>query len=71
MEGTISVQPQANDVEGFKEYFLGLNVKNNRRNPWFVGKSLKRYLEIGNNFLFFCRKKFNVSFVDEALIDFI
>ncbi|XP_060803409.1 metabotropic glutamate receptor 2-like [Amyelois transitella] len=36
VEGTISVQPQANDVEGFTEYFLKLNVKNNRRNPWFV-----------------------------------
>ncbi|XP_045498210.1 metabotropic glutamate receptor 3-like [Colias croceus] len=36
VEGTISVQPQANDVMGFTEYFLGLNVKNNRRNPWFV-----------------------------------
>ncbi|XP_047503718.1 metabotropic glutamate receptor 2-like [Pieris napi] len=36
VEGTISVQPQANDVIGFKEYFLGLNMKNNRRNPWFV-----------------------------------
>ncbi|CAB3236502.1 unnamed protein product [Arctia plantaginis] len=36
VEGTISVQPQANDVKGFKEYFLALNVKNNRRNPWFV-----------------------------------
>ncbi|XP_049694111.2 metabotropic glutamate receptor 2 [Helicoverpa armigera] len=36
VEGTISVQPQANDVKGFKEYFLGLNVKNNKRNPWFV-----------------------------------
>ncbi|XP_050675733.1 metabotropic glutamate receptor 4-like [Leptidea sinapis] len=36
VEGTISVQPQANDVEGFKEYFLGLNVKNNKRNPWFI-----------------------------------
>ncbi|CAG9786492.1 unnamed protein product [Diatraea saccharalis] len=36
VEGTISVQPQANDVRGFTEYFLGLNVKNNRRNPWFI-----------------------------------
>ncbi|KAF9800196.1 hypothetical protein SFRURICE_004409 [Spodoptera frugiperda] len=36
VEGTISVQPQANDVKGFKEYFLNLNVKNNKRNPWFV-----------------------------------
>ncbi|XP_061715868.1 metabotropic glutamate receptor 2-like [Cydia pomonella] len=36
VEGTISVQPQANDVSGFKEYFLGLNARDNRRNPWFV-----------------------------------
>ncbi|VVD04787.1 unnamed protein product [Leptidea sinapis] len=36
VEGTISVQPQANDVEGLKEYFLRLNVKNNKRNPWFI-----------------------------------
>ncbi|ENN70374.1 hypothetical protein YQE_12881, partial [Dendroctonus ponderosae] len=36
VEGTLSVQPQANPVRGFKEYFLSLNVENNRRNPWFV-----------------------------------
>ncbi|XP_028168949.1 metabotropic glutamate receptor 4-like [Ostrinia furnacalis] len=36
VEGTISVQPQAHDVSGFTDYFLGLNVKNNKRNPWFV-----------------------------------
>ncbi|KAG7308949.1 hypothetical protein JYU34_006225 [Plutella xylostella] len=36
VEGTISVQPQANEVKGFREYFLGLNVHNNKRNPWFV-----------------------------------
>ncbi|KAL0839164.1 hypothetical protein ABMA28_017132 [Loxostege sticticalis] len=36
VEGTISVQPQAHNVRGFTEYFLGLNVKNNKRNPWFV-----------------------------------
>ncbi|GJQ86872.1 putative receptor family ligand binding region [Trypoxylus dichotomus] len=36
VEGTLSVQPQANPVQGFEEYFLGLNVENNRRNPWFV-----------------------------------
>ncbi|KAM3962611.1 metabotropic glutamate receptor 2 [Aphomia sociella] len=36
VEGTISVQPQANNVKGFTDYFLSLNVKNNRRNPWFV-----------------------------------
>lgn len=38
VEGTISVQPQANDVKGFKDYFLGLDVKSNRRNPWFAGE---------------------------------
>ncbi|XP_076253195.1 mangetout isoform X1 [Rhynchophorus ferrugineus] len=36
VEGTLSVQPQANPVLGFKEYFLSLNVENNPRNPWFV-----------------------------------
>ncbi|CAK1554552.1 unnamed protein product [Leptosia nina] len=35
-EGPPGVQPQAKDGRGFKEYFLGLNMKNNRRNPWFV-----------------------------------
>lgn len=38
VEGTLSVQPQANPVKGFEEYFLGLTVENNARNPWFVGK---------------------------------
>ncbi|XP_066996149.2 metabotropic glutamate receptor 4 [Anabrus simplex] len=36
VEGTLSVQPQANPVRGFQEYFLSLTVENNRRNPWFV-----------------------------------
>ncbi|KAG6464179.1 hypothetical protein O3G_MSEX014338, partial [Manduca sexta] len=36
VEGTISVQPQANPVRGFTEYFLNLTVENNARNPWFV-----------------------------------
>ncbi|CAG9859138.1 unnamed protein product [Phyllotreta striolata] len=36
VEGTLSVQPQAGEVAGFKEYFLGLNVENNTRNPWFI-----------------------------------
>jgi hypothetical protein len=39
VEGTLSVQPRANEVKGFKEYFLNLSVHNNKRNPWFVGKS--------------------------------
>lgn len=38
VEGTLSVQPEANLVKGFEEYFLGLTVENNQRNPWFVGK---------------------------------
>jgi hypothetical protein len=38
VEGTLSVQPQANPVSGFEEYFLNLTVESNRRNPWFVGK---------------------------------
>uniref|UniRef100_A0A8D9BA63 Metabotropic glutamate receptor n=1 Tax=Cacopsylla melanoneura TaxID=428564 RepID=A0A8D9BA63_9HEMI len=36
VEGTLSLQPQANPVRGFDEYFLNLTVENNRRNPWFV-----------------------------------
>ncbi|XP_049808113.1 metabotropic glutamate receptor 4-like [Schistocerca nitens] len=36
VEGTLSVQPQANPVQGFHDYFLSLTVENNRRNPWFV-----------------------------------
>uniref|UniRef100_A0A8D8HVL6 Metabotropic glutamate receptor 8 n=2 Tax=Culex pipiens TaxID=7175 RepID=A0A8D8HVL6_CULPI len=36
VEGTLSVQPQANSVIGFEEYFLNLTVDNNKRNPWFV-----------------------------------
>ncbi|CAH0772914.1 unnamed protein product [Bemisia tabaci] len=36
VEGTLSVQPQANPVKGFEEYFLNLTVENNKRNPWFV-----------------------------------
>lgn len=37
VEGCVSVQPQANPVNGFEEYFLELNVENNKRNPWFTG----------------------------------
>ncbi|KAL5242911.1 hypothetical protein ACI65C_010321, partial [Semiaphis heraclei] len=36
VEGCLSVQPQANPVIGFEEYFLGLTVENNKRNPWFT-----------------------------------
>ncbi|XP_045772809.1 metabotropic glutamate receptor 2-like [Maniola jurtina] len=36
VEGTVSVQPQANPVRGFKDYFLALTPQNNLRNPWFV-----------------------------------
>ena len=41
IEGTLSVQPQAFPIVGFEDYFLSLNVENNRRNPWFTGKSNK------------------------------
>jgi len=40
VEGTLSVQPQANPVHGFKDYFLALTPETNKRNPWFVGKSI-------------------------------
>ncbi|KAF0286758.1 Metabotropic glutamate receptor 4 [Amphibalanus amphitrite] len=36
VEGTLSVQPQANPIHGFEEYFLNLTVQNNKRNPWFT-----------------------------------
>ncbi|XP_037090177.1 metabotropic glutamate receptor-like [Pollicipes pollicipes] len=36
VEGTLSVQPQANPIRGFQEYFLNLTVENNKRNPWFT-----------------------------------
>ncbi|XP_022235092.1 metabotropic glutamate receptor 4-like [Limulus polyphemus] len=36
VEGTLSVQPRAHLVQGFDKYFMGLNVKNNKRNPWFI-----------------------------------
>ncbi|XP_039283583.1 LOW QUALITY PROTEIN: metabotropic glutamate receptor 2 [Nilaparvata lugens] len=36
VEGTLSLQPQANPVLGFDTYFLNLTVENNKRNPWFV-----------------------------------
>ena len=37
VEGTLSVQPQAIPVKGFKDYFLDLTPENNERNPWFTG----------------------------------
>ncbi|RZF46343.1 hypothetical protein LSTR_LSTR015870 [Laodelphax striatellus] len=33
VEGTLSLQPQANPVLGFDTYFLNLTVENNKRNP--------------------------------------
>lgn len=54
VEGTLSVQPQANPVKGFKDYFLSLTVENNLRNPWFVGKFLETFL-ISKNMLELCR----------------
>ncbi|XP_053202702.1 metabotropic glutamate receptor 6-like [Panonychus citri] len=36
VEGTLSIQPMANPVYGFDDYFLSLTPKNNKRNPWFI-----------------------------------
>lgn len=36
VEGTLSIQPQANPVMGFSDYFLRKTVENNKRNPWFA-----------------------------------
>lgn len=52
VEGTLSVQPQAREVKGFKEYFLGLNVDNNTRNPWFVGELFYLFAMIDQLFQF-------------------
>ena len=38
VEGTLSIQPQAKPIRGFKQYFLNLTVQTNSRNPWFSGK---------------------------------
>lgn len=35
VEGTLCLQPQANPVKGFYNYFRNLTVFNNGRNPWF------------------------------------
>lgn len=43
VEGTLSVQPQANPVVGFEQHFLSLTVENNGRNPWFVGEYSKYF----------------------------
>ena len=40
VEGTLSVQPQAIPVKGFKDYFLDLTPQNNERNPWFTGNNI-------------------------------
>lgn len=54
VEGTISVQPQANPVHGFTDYFLNLTVENNRRNPWFVGNPFNIKYENMNRILRLC-----------------
>ncbi|XP_061197748.1 metabotropic glutamate receptor-like [Saccostrea echinata] len=36
VEGAVTVQPLAFEVKGFKDYFLNLTPRNNKRNPWFV-----------------------------------
>uniref|UniRef100_A0A8W8JRJ7 G-protein coupled receptors family 3 profile domain-containing protein n=1 Tax=Magallana gigas TaxID=29159 RepID=A0A8W8JRJ7_MAGGI len=36
VEGSVTVQPLAFEVKGFRDYFLRLTPQNNKRNPWFV-----------------------------------
>ncbi|XP_067659268.1 metabotropic glutamate receptor 8-like [Haliotis asinina] len=36
VEGAITVQPLASEVEGFREYFRNLRPQTNLRNPWFI-----------------------------------
>ncbi|GFS23618.1 metabotropic glutamate receptor [Elysia marginata] len=36
LEGAVTVLPQAEEVQGFKEYFLSLRPDTNERNPWFT-----------------------------------
>lgn len=51
VEGCLSVQPQANPVNGFEEYFLNLNVENNKRNPWFTGTSYDKLIKYYGSFM--------------------
>lgn len=36
VEGAVTVQPYAEPIKGFEEYFLGLTPESNPRNPWFI-----------------------------------
>ncbi|XP_070208066.1 metabotropic glutamate receptor 3-like [Littorina saxatilis] len=36
VEGAITVQPLAEEVQGFRDYFLSLRPATNTRNPWFI-----------------------------------
>ena len=36
MEGSVTVQPYAEPIKGFEDYFLSLTPETNTRNPWFV-----------------------------------
>uniref|UniRef100_A0A1I8IL26 RING-type domain-containing protein n=1 Tax=Macrostomum lignano TaxID=282301 RepID=A0A1I8IL26_9PLAT len=36
VEGAVTVQPLAEPIVGFKEYFLSLRPDTNKRNPWFA-----------------------------------
>ncbi|CAH1776113.1 unnamed protein product [Owenia fusiformis] len=36
VEGAVTVQPFAQPIEGFEDYFLNLTPENNQRNPWFI-----------------------------------
>ncbi len=36
VEGAVTVQPYAEEIKGFEDYFLGLTPETNKRNPWFT-----------------------------------
>jgi len=62
VEGTLSVQPRANPVKGFDEYFFNLSVRNNARNPWFGGKCIFDTLPILQDHLCVCHEAINSLF---------
>ena len=46
VEGAVTVQPWAEPIVGFEDYFLGLTPLNNHRNPWFV-EYWEDYFKVG------------------------
>ncbi len=36
VEGAVTVQPYAEPIRGFEQYFLSLTPETSRHNPWFA-----------------------------------